>query len=116
MISLPLVTAACLAVGLFLSYLTIDSRCQVLGRDLKRLETDIEDLHRTSLSEESKWLRMKSPVEVEKALTRHHLAMAWPSERQIVRLRSGDVLAALRQSGWEADLQVAQARRTRVHE
>ena len=76
--------------ALFLTCLSLDSRCKALGRELKTLEAEIDDLNRECRNEESVWMRMKSPGEIEKALKRFRLEMGWPDDSQVVRLSMRD--------------------------
>lgn len=69
-----------------LSYMWLVCRCEALGRDLKALEQEREQLRKQQLNEEYKWMRMKSPQEMEKSLERHHIMMTWPRNDQVIRL------------------------------
>ena len=69
-----------LAVG----YLWLDSRCQTLGKELKALDMESQELNKKLKSEEYRWSLMKSPANLEKTLKRHHIVMSWPRSDQIV--------------------------------
>lgn len=69
-----------------LAYVWLGSRCEALGRDLKVLETERQILHKQYLQEEYKWIQMRSPRELEKALEKHSIIMTWPKSEQVVRL------------------------------
>lgn len=74
-----------------LSYIWLVGRCEAVGRDLKKLEKEYRALEKQYLNEEFRWVRMKSPENIEKALKRHGIKMDWPRRDQIVRLRRTDV-------------------------
>ncbi|HBA83517.1 MAG TPA: hypothetical protein DCZ95_05415 [Verrucomicrobia bacterium] len=87
--SFPAPFAAMLAVAtvVALSYLWLFSRCEALGARIKGLEEKKTELHKRVLNEEYKLSSMKSPRNIEALMKRHNLAMSWPRESQIVRLR-----------------------------
>jgi hypothetical protein len=84
-----------LAPALCLGYLSLDSKCETMGKELKALDREIVDLNRKCLNEELRWMSMKSPGEIDKALRRWHLTMTWPDEQQIVRVSRSDMNDAL---------------------
>lgn len=90
-VPIRLVILIVLAPVLCLGYLSLDNRCEALGKELKTLDREIVDLNRKCLNEELRWMSMKSPGEIDKALRRWHLAMTWPDEQQIVRLSQSDM-------------------------
>ncbi|OGV68675.1 MAG: hypothetical protein A2269_03675 [Lentisphaerae bacterium RIFOXYA12_FULL_60_10] len=55
------------------------------------MEVRRNELKNLLLNEEFKWSRMKSPLELDKALTRHRIEMVLPGMRQVVRLRQSDL-------------------------
>lgn len=83
-LTVVLVTAAALA----LSYLWLRNQCDRLGKQIKDLEQAKVALERRVAVEESNWSNMKSPEGLERLLQSHRLAMAFPSERDIVRLHA----------------------------
>jgi hypothetical protein len=76
--------------ALALGYVWLGCRCEALGKELKRLETEKAELSKRWLNEEYNWTRMKSPQSIERALARHGIAMTWPRPEQIVRLTEAD--------------------------
>ena len=75
------------ALALFLGgYIWLSCRCDALGRELRSLESEKERLQNEYLTEEYKWMRMKSPREIEKALEKHNIMMTWPKTEQVIRL------------------------------
>lgn len=92
---LPAVIVGCLSLG---------SRCEAIGKELKALDSEITELKRKCANEEERWMWMKSPAELDKALRRWHLQMTWPDEQKVVRLTQEDVT--------DAFSRVARARRT----
>ena len=71
---------------LALSYVWLDCRCESIGRDIKNLEAEKTQLKKDLLSEESRWSKMKSPVNIEAVLAKHNIVMTWPRQDQVVRL------------------------------
>ncbi|MCX6996740.1 MAG: hypothetical protein NTV49_06565 [Kiritimatiellaeota bacterium] len=103
---LPAPFALVLAAGglLALSYLWMGGRCDALGRRIKLLEEQKDDLHRRVVAEQVKWSNAKSPSHIEQLLQRHRLVMSWPDEACVIRIRrpseepvSAEVPAAKRQ-------------------
>ena len=83
----PLAIILVLAAVLSLSYLWLCGRTEGLGRNIKGLEKEYAELRRRVINEEYKWSNMKSPKNIERLLTQHNVAMVWPSEQNIVRIR-----------------------------
>jgi len=69
-----------------LGYLWLYTQCDELGREIKKLETEQTKLQRKYLNEEYKWMRMKSPENIEATLARHGISMTWPRRDQVVWL------------------------------
>jgi len=86
MLPRPFAGIVALLAAFALGYVWLGSRCEALGRDLKVLEDESLMLHKQYLQEEYKWIQMKSPHELEKALERHNIIMTWPKSDQVVRL------------------------------
>jgi hypothetical protein len=71
-----------------LSYVWLCARCEMLGQEIKQLETAQRDTRRRLINEQDRWANLLAPANFERALKRHHLAMTLPDERRIVRVRS----------------------------
>jgi hypothetical protein len=78
-----------------LSYVWLCARCDMLGQDIKRLESVRRETRLRMINEQDRWSNLLAPANFERALQRHRLAMQLPDERQIVRVRSGSRAAAL---------------------
>ena len=74
---------------LAISYLWLGCRCDSLGHDIKAMEAAKVQLKKDILNEESRWTRMKSPLNIEMVLAKHGIVMTWPRQDQIVRLYGG---------------------------
>jgi hypothetical protein len=74
--------------GLSLFYVCVQSRTEALGREIKRLEAQRDQLRERVVKEQCAWARMQAPANVEAALKEHGLVMTWPGRDQIVRLRA----------------------------
>ena len=81
----PFAGVVVLVSTLALGYVWLGCRCECLGRELKVLETEKTTLMKRYLNEKSRWTRMKSPGNMEKALIRHKIVMTWPRRDQVVR-------------------------------
>ncbi len=69
-----------------LVYLWLSSRCEALGVEIKKLESERVELNKNLLNEEYKWSRLKSPENIEKTLSRYGITMGWPGRNQVVWL------------------------------
>jgi hypothetical protein len=92
-IPFPMVLANILVfVAVFgLSYVWLCARCDLLGQDIRQLETVQRNTDRLLNNEQDRWASQLSPASLDRALQRCKLAMRLPDERQIVRVRSGTV-------------------------
>jgi len=92
----PAPLAAILAGTTFvaLSYLWFCGRCEAIGAQIKDLEVQKSELHKRVINEEFKWSNMKSPRNIENLIREMKLEMAWPEEKQIVRVRGCAALSA----------------------
>ena len=78
------VVALLAAAGL--AYVEIWSRGNTLEGEIKVLEKQVADAEQRCAQEESKWVQMKAPRNLEAALARHKIAMAYPRPDQIVHV------------------------------
>ncbi|MEI6807884.1 MAG: hypothetical protein WCN95_04120 [bacterium] len=99
----PILPISCVVLlsGALLLYLSPGKRCEDLGKELKVLDSEIADLKRKCENEEDRWMRLKSPGELEKLLRRWNLQMTWPDDQKIVRLTQADAAVAL-EPAWRA--------------
>lgn len=84
-----LATLLVLVTMVGLSYVWLSARCNALGTEITRLESDYRQAFRAADIEQERWANMLAPANFERALKRHKLAMTLPGERQIVRVRRG---------------------------
>jgi len=78
-----------------LSYVWLCARCDMLGQDIKRLESVRGETRLRLINEQDRWSNLLAPSNFERALKRHRLAMQLPDERRIVRVRRVRRVAAL---------------------
>jgi hypothetical protein len=84
----PLALTLVVMAGISLVYVCMQSRTEALGREIKQLEAQRDQLREKVVKEQCEWARMQSPANVEKALKEHGLVMTWPGRDQIVRMRA----------------------------
>jgi hypothetical protein len=76
-------------------YMLHDS-CAKLGREVRRLESQENQLANDCLREQNRWNAMKTPERLDAALLHHGLGMALPRPDQIVRLTPRETLSGPR--------------------
>jgi len=76
-----------LVAVLGLSYMWLCSRCDALGKDIKRKEAELASAQKRLVSEQDRWSYITSPANLERAIKKHKLNMLMPREAQIVRVR-----------------------------
>lgn len=64
-----------------------NNRKQCLGREVKKLEVELEKVKKVHASEMFKWQNMKTSANIENMLAKHQINMGWPDESNIVRVR-----------------------------
>ena len=77
-----------------LSYTWLNCRCEALGKEIKELEDHLVQLEDRYEREEYRWMRIKSPRSIRRALERNCLVMTWARPDQVVHL-SGSGLRSL---------------------
>ena len=87
-----------LVAVLGLSYMWLCSRCDALGKDIKRKEADLIAAQKRLVNEQDRWSSITSPANLERAIRKYKLDMTMPREQQIVRI-----------GGWAASGKTAQA-------
>ena len=70
-----------------LIYVWLDMRGEALGVRIKQLEQEQAEIQERYSNELWNWERMKSPSNIEEALSRNRIVMIWPDEGSIVRLQ-----------------------------
>lgn len=70
-----------------LAYLWLLDRCDVLGRQIKRLEERKQEVHKRVLNEELQLASMKTPQNMERLLTQFGLNMSLPEPGRVVLIR-----------------------------
>lgn len=80
------IAAIGLAAIAAIAYLSLQSRNDELGREIKALERAIPPLEKELASEQRNWTAAKSIQNMQLLLARHGIEMSWPTESQIVRL------------------------------
>jgi hypothetical protein len=87
------------AVSLF--YLHLHNQCDLLGKDIRSLEVELEQVRGRALAEQSRWSGMITLGGVIRAVESHGLDMSWPQSSRIVEVkdRRGAAQLAMNPSG-----------------
>ena len=75
-----------LVAVLGLSYMWLCSRCDALGKEIKRKEAELTAAQKRLVNEQDHWSGITSPANLERAIRKHDLKMVMPREEQIVRV------------------------------
>lgn len=70
-----------------LSYMWLCSRCDALGKEIRKKESELYAAQKRLINEQDRWSYQTSPSKLEQAIRKHGLGMVMPSESQIVRVR-----------------------------
>lgn len=84
-VALGILTAAVAMV-----YLGMLNTCETIGQQIKLLETAQAELHKRVVNEERNWAAARSIRNMEQLMGQHGIAMSWPDQRNIIRLRPVD--------------------------
>lgn len=71
-----------------LSYVWVCTRCDALGKEIKRKEAELAAAQKRLVNEQDRWSSITSPANLERAIRKHRLAMTMPKENQVVRVGS----------------------------
>ena len=71
-------------------YLGLFNACDNVGRQIKKLEYEQAELHKRVVNEERNWAMARSIGNMERLMVEHGIAMSWPQERNIIRLRAAE--------------------------
>jgi hypothetical protein len=85
----PVALALCAVVSVFfaLSYLWINDRCETVAGTIKQLERERDELVVRVRNEEAKWSRLHTLRRVREQLVAFGIAMDYPANDRVVRLR-----------------------------
>lgn len=76
-----------LVAVLGLSYMWLCSRCDALGKEIKRKEAELVAAQKRLVKEQDLWSSLTSPHNLKRAIMKHRLDMVMPRDAQIVRVR-----------------------------
>lgn len=102
----PALLVVILASVMAITYISVGARCETLGKEVARLEKEIDAKRKVLGNEQSKWQRLKSEANVKQALKAFSLDMSWPRQHQILHLESrswgqaGQLAAADNRATW----------------
>jgi hypothetical protein len=84
------VSLSALVAALAMVYLSLYNTCENIGRQIKKLENEQAELHKRVVNEERNWATARSIRNMEQLMERHGIAMSWPAEQNIIRLREAE--------------------------
>jgi hypothetical protein len=67
-------------------YVGIKTHTEMLGAEIRRLESELELNRRRLQAEEFRWAELMTPRRIEEAMAKHGLDLTWPHRQQVVRL------------------------------
>lgn len=79
-----------LVAVLGLSYMWLCSRCDALGKEIKRKEAALNATQKRLTNEQDRWSSITSPANLERAIRKYDLAMNMPHESQVIRVGGWD--------------------------
>ena len=84
------------AVGVIVTVVTValvywfmDSKCTLLGQEIRKHEQKYAALENERVREMARWDEKKTPEKLERAMLQHGLAMSYPTAEQVVRMGAG---------------------------
>ncbi len=89
--SVPYAGVVVLITTLALVYVWLGCRCESLGARIVSLEGAKRAVDDQYYNEKCRWARMKSPVNIERALVKNNIVMQVPQKNQVVWLRDLDL-------------------------
>jgi hypothetical protein len=76
-----------LVAVLGLSYMWLCSRCDALGKEIKKKEAELVAAQKRLVNEQDRWSIITSPGNLQRAIKKHRLGMCMPPDSKIVRIR-----------------------------
>ena len=73
-------------VTVALVYWFVDSKCALLGQEIRKHEQKYAALENERVREAARWDEKKTPEKLERAMLQHGLAMNYPTAEQVVRM------------------------------
>jgi hypothetical protein len=73
-------------VTVALIYWFVDSKCSLLGQEIRKHEQKYAALENERVREAARWDEKKTPEKLERAMLQHGLAMTYPTADQMVRM------------------------------
>ncbi len=71
-------------------YLGLYNTCENIGRQISKLEAERAELRKRVVNEERNWAMARSIGNMERLMAAHGVAMSWPEEQNIIRLRAAE--------------------------
>jgi len=77
-----------LVAVLGLSYMWLCSRCDSLGKEIRRKEAELVAAQKRLVNEQDRWSTITSPANLERAINKHKLLMRMPENARVVEVGS----------------------------
>ncbi len=85
------ITLCVLVAALSVVYLSLHNNCERMGQQINDLERQRQQLEKQVKTEEDNWAIACSTRNMVRLLAVHGIAMSWPEERNIIRLRPVEI-------------------------
>jgi hypothetical protein len=112
----PFMSVVIVATVLALAWVWLDCRRESLGQSIRALEKQKADLEDEYAREESKWMRMKAPHNLERALRRCRVSMKHPRADQVIRITGLRSLSVRQLHEWDAPPRYARLEKAVMNE
>jgi hypothetical protein len=116
MVPVPFAAAVVIVSIVALGHVWLGCMCDCLRKEIKTLEVKKDAMEKRLHTEEYKWMRMKSPANIENALAKFGIKMTWPRGDQVVRRPATDTVSNQFDGSKDLALRYASIGRTVAHE
>jgi len=116
MIPVPLAAVVAVVSIVALAHVWLACTCDCLRKEIKAFEARKDVLEKRLHAEEYKWMKMKSPSNIEDALAKFKIEMTWPRRDQVVRRSAADMLNTQFGASKDLALRYASIERKVAHE
>ncbi len=97
LLSTRFAAAVMLLIFGFIVHAVLQHHCRALHREIGRLESEQRALVEKLARDRIRWNQLKTPGNLENALSRHGIAMGYPAAPQVVHMQPGSVPGSYRE-------------------